>query len=265
MAKLKTQPDRSLRDSPIGLDVEFPLKVACIDMGSNAIRFLAVEFSSEHEHQVLAGERAPVRLGHGAYLSGRLEKSAMDRAVAALSDFRRQMDALGIEHYRAVATSAVRESSNKDAFIARVLDETGLRLETISGSEEARLVHLAVARRVPLGNRMWLLADLGGGSVEVSLVDQNGTYWSESHTMGSVRLLEELTEAGADPGRFRRLLGEYISVLKVPDLAEGSPLAGFVATGGNIETLAKLGGFSDELSVSHLPVDTLRAIIEQLA
>ncbi len=91
------------------------------------------------EHQVLAGERAPVRLGHGVYLSGRLEKSAMDRAVAALSDFRRQMDALGIEHYRAVATSAVRESSNKDEFIARVLDETGLRLETISGSEEARL------------------------------------------------------------------------------------------------------------------------------
>lgn len=265
VAKLKTQPDRSLRDSSIGLDIEFPLKVACIDMGSNAIRFLAAEFSSEHEHQVLAGERAPVRLGHGVYLSGQLEKSAMDRAVAALSDFRRQMDALGIEHYRAVATSAVRESSNKDAFIARVLDETGLRLETISGSEEARLVHLAVARRVPLGNRMWLLADLGGGSVEVSLVDQNGTYWSESHTMGSVRLLEELTEAGADPGRFRRLLGEYISVLKVPDLAEGSPLAGFVATGGNIETLAKLGGFSDELSVSHLPVDTLRAIIEQLA
>lgn len=253
------------RDTLIGLDVEFPLRVACVDMGSNAIRFLAAEFRTESEYQVLEGERAPVRLGHGVYLSGRLEASAMDRAVEALTGFRRSMDQLGIEHYRAVATSAVRESSNKDAFVARVLDESGLRLETISGSEEARLVHLAVARRIPLGNRTWLMVDLGGGSVEVSLVDQNGTYWSESHTMGSVRLLEELTGAGADPGRFRRLLAEYISVLKVPAMPEGSQIAGYVATGGNIETLAKLGGFPDDLSVSHLPVDTLRAIIEQLA
>jgi exopolyphosphatase/guanosine-5'-triphosphate,3'-diphosphate pyrophosphatase len=257
--------DAAPRDTPIGLDIEFPLRVACVDMGSNAIRFLAAEFTSESEYVALDSERAPVRLGHGVYLSGRLEASAMDGAVEALTGFRRKMDELGIVHYRAVATSAVRESSNQDEFIARIFDESGLRLEAIGGSEEARLVHLAVARRVPLGNRTWLLVDLGGGSVEVSLVDQNGTYWSESHTMGSVRLLEELTEAGADPGRFRRLLAEYISVLKVPSMPEGNTLAGYVATGGNIETLAKLGGFADEMSVSHLPVDTLRAIIEQLA
>jgi len=265
VANTKDHTGANPRDGSIGLDVEFPCKVACVDMGSNAIRFLAVEFESEADYRVLAGERAPVRLGHGVYLSGRLEAGAMDGAVAALTRFRAEMDAHGIEHYRAVATSAVRESSNRDQFIARVRQETGLRLEAISGSEEARLVHLAVARRIPLGNRTWMLVDLGGGSVEVSLVDQNGTYWSESHTMGSVRLLEELTEAGADPGRFRRLLAEYISVLNVPALPVGSVLAGFVATGGNIETLAKLGGFPDELSVSHLPVDTLRAIIEQLA
>jgi len=262
---LEMHDDTKPRDSSIGLDIEFPFRVACVDMGSNAIRVLAVEFSTESDYEILAAERAPVRLGHGVYLSGRLEASAMDRAVAALTRFRRQMDEFGIEHYRAVATSAVRESSNRDEFVARILNESGLRLEIISGSEEARLVHLAVANRVPLGNRMWLLADLGGGSVEVSLVDQNGIYWSQSHTMGSVRLLEELTEAGAEPGRFRRLLSEYISVLKVPSMPEGSQLVGYIATGGNIETLAKLGGFSDELSVSHLPVDGLRTIIEQLA
>jgi len=260
-----TPPDRSPHDSSIGLDIELPLRVACVDMGSNAIRFLAVEFTSQSERVELAAERSPVRLGHGAYLSGRLEASAMDRAVEALAGFRRRMDELGIEHYRAVATSAVRESSNADAFVERVLDETGLRLETISGSEEARLVHLAVAAKIPLGSRTWLLVDLGGGSVEVSLVDQNGTYWSESHTMGSVRLLEELTEAGADPGRFRRMLAEYISILKVPAMSEGERVTGYIATGGNIETLAKLAGFADEIGVTHLPVDTLRVIIEQLA
>jgi exopolyphosphatase/guanosine-5'-triphosphate,3'-diphosphate pyrophosphatase len=246
-------------------EVEFPLRVACVDMGSNAIRFVASEFANEGEYSVLASERRPVRLGHGVYLSGRLDEGAMNAAVGALVDFRSEMDRLGIEHLRAVATSAVRESNNGDDFVARVLEESGIELERISGSEEARLVHKAVATRVPLGNRRWLLVDLGGGSVEVSLVDQHGSIWSESHTMGSVRLLEELTEAGADPGRFRRLLEEYISVLRVPEGATGSQLGGYIATGGNIETLAKLGGYPSEEGVTTLPLDTLRGVIDRLA
>ena len=243
----------------------FPLRVACVDMGSNAIRFLAAEFSDETEYTVLASERRPVRLGHSVFLSGVLDAGAMDAAVEALTDFKRQMDELDVQHYRAVATSAVREAKNGDEFVKRIKNEAGLKLEVISGSEEARLVHTAVATRIPLGDRKWLLVDLGGGSVEVSLVDQTGSYWSESHTMGSVRLLEELTGAGADPGRFRRLLAEYIAVLKMPVLTEGQPLAGYIATGGNIEALAKLAGFPDEVGVTNLPVDTLQSVIEELA
>jgi len=243
----------------------FPLRVACVDMGSNAIRFVAAEFMSQPEYEVLASERRPVRLGHSVFLSGVLDAQAMDQAVAALVDFKSQMDELEIEHHRAVATSAVREAKNGDEFVKRIRKEAGLKLEVISGSEEARLVHTAVATVMPLGSRKWLLVDLGGGSVEVSLVDQHGAYWSESHTMGSVRLLEELTEAGADPGRFRRLLAEYISVLKVPAIADGQSVAGYIATGGNIEELAKLAGFPDEVGVTRLPVETLGSVIEQLA
>ncbi len=247
------------------ISVDFPIRVACVDMGSNAIRFLAAEFSDEVTYDVLAAQRCPVRLGHSVFLSGVLDQQAMDAAVQALIDFKAQMDDSGIEHYRAVATSAVRESKNGTEFVARIREEADLELEVISGSEEARLVHTAVATCIPLGSRKWLLVDLGGGSVEVSLVDQHGAYWSESHTMGSVRLLEELTESGADPGRFRRLLAEYISVLNVPAMADGQQVAGYIATGGNIEALAKLAGFPDEVGVSKLPVDTLRSVIEQLA
>ena len=245
--------------------VSFPLRVACVDMGSNAIRFLAAEFRSDSEYTTLAAERRPVRLGHSVFLSGVLDPQAMDEAVAALSDFKNQMDTLEIGYNRAVATSAVRESKNGREFVKRISAEAGLEIEVISGSEEARLVHVAVATRIPLGSRKWLLVDLGGGSVEVSLVDEHGAYWSESHTMGSVRLLEELTEAGADPGRFRRLLAEYISVLKVPAMADGQQVAGYIATGGNIEALAGLAGFEDEIGVTRLPIDTLRSLIEQLA
>lgn len=245
--------------------VSYPLRVACVDMGSNAIRFLAAEFSEEGAYTTLAGERRAVRLGHSVFLSGVLDGRAMDEAVEALVDFAAQTKSFEIQHCRAVATSAVRESKNRAAFVKRIRKESGLDLEVISGREEARLVHLAVATRVPLGSRKWLLVDLGGGSVEVSLVDEHGAYWSESHTMGSVRLLEELTDAGADPGRFRRLLAEYISVLRVPAMTDDQQVSGYIATGGNIEALAKLAGFPDEVGVTRLPVETLRTVIEQLA
>ena len=101
--------------------------------------------------------------------------------------------------------------------------------------------------------------------MEVSLVDELGTLWSESHTMGSVRLLEELTDAGSDPGRFRRLLEEYISVLKIPSATEYQNVAGYIATGGNIETIAKLAGNRDEDGVSAVPMEAVRSVIEQVA
>jgi len=241
-------------------------RLAAIDMGSNAIRFLAAAVDTERRFAPLAEERVPVRLGHDVFLTGRLTDAAMDAAVAALASFRTRMDELGVAAYRAVATSAVRESSNGAAFLARVEAETGIALEVITGAEEARLVHQAVRQRIPLGTSQWLLVDLGGGSVEVSLVDGNGILWSESHTMGSVRLLEELAGSGQSPGQFQRLLEEYAATLRVPSATRYRTPAGFIATGGNIETLATLaGGPSPFEGVSAIPLGRLRTIIETLA
>jgi exopolyphosphatase/guanosine-5'-triphosphate,3'-diphosphate pyrophosphatase len=174
------------------------------------------------------------------------------------------MDALGIEHYRAVATSAVRDSYNGKDLIegARV---AGIELETITGAEEARLAHLAVRHRIDLGLRPWVLADLGGGSVEVSVVDENGIHWTESHGMGSVRLLEELTVAGDEPGHFRRRLEEYTDTLRLPVKSQ-KELAGFVATGGNAEAIARLmDAQPDSRGVSSIELSKLRSTIEALA
>lgn len=245
--------------------MEFPLRVGCVDMGSNAIRFAAAEFQDERSMRVLASERRAVRLGHEVYLSGRLNSQAMEDACSAMEEFASLRASLDLQAFRAVATSAVRESRNGKELVERIASRTGIHLDVIGGAEEARLVHLAVSRKIPLAGSPWILVDLGGGSVEVSLVDADGILWSESHTMGSVRLLEELTEIGSEPGRFRRLLEEYISVLKLPDLEAGQELGGYIATGGNIEALARLSGLQDEGGVSVLSLDTLKFLIERLA
>jgi exopolyphosphatase/guanosine-5'-triphosphate,3'-diphosphate pyrophosphatase len=245
---------------------QFPLRVAAVDVGSNAIRFLAGEFRALGEYEVLEEERVAVRLGHDVFLSGKLTPEAMNAAVEAIKRFRGRMDALGIEHYRAVATSATRESRNGAEMVARVRREAGIELETITGQEEARLVNLAIVNRVPMGDDKWITVDVGGGSVEVSLVDASGILWSESHVMGSVRLLEELSTAGDEPGRFQRLLREYAATLQIPIIAQHWNPRGTIATGGNAETLAKLAGANPGRGrVAAVPLQTLRGLMEMLS
>ncbi len=243
----------------------FPIRLGAVDIGSNAIRFVGVEFNSPKVPQQLEQLRVPVRLGHDVFLTGRLTADAIAGAVEALKTFRRRIDELGLKYHRAVATSAVRDSRNGQELIERVLREAGISIDVITGGEEARLVHLAVRHRVRLGRQKWLIADLGGGSVEVSIVDDHGIFRSESHEMGSVRLLEELAVAGEDPGRFRRRLEEYTATMRSSRILHAK-VAGFIATGGNIEALARLlEAKTDRNGVASIRVDDLRRIIERLA
>jgi exopolyphosphatase / guanosine-5'-triphosphate,3'-diphosphate pyrophosphatase len=244
----------------------FPLHVGAIDVGSNAMRFQVCDFTSPSRFTVMASGRAAVRLGHGVFLSGRLAESAIAAAVTAMIEFVQSGAAHSVTRWRAVATSATREAANGDDLIARVRAATGLELETISGAEEARLIHLAVANRVTLGRDPWWAVDLGGGSVEISLVDGSGVLWSESHTVGSVRLLEALTGSDEEPGRFRELLEEYVSGLRLPSVERFGKPVGFIATGGNIEALARLAepATADDVTVT-LPLARLRAVIDTLA
>lgn len=244
----------------------FPLRVAAIDVGSNAIRFMAVEFSGARQWVELDAQRVPIRLGHNAFLTGGLDEAAMSAAVAAMSSFRRAIDTLGIGLYRAVATSAVRESRNGGELVERIRRESGIRLETITGSEEARLVTVAVRDRLLLDDAPRVLADLGGGSLEVSLLRDGGVAWSESHTIGTVRMLEEFSGADERPGAFRKLLEEYLGTLRLPDMPEEKASREMIASGGNIEALAKLAGIEPgEDRVSRLSVLTLRESIAALA
>lgn len=262
MTPLLNRPMDAAADAP----PQFPLKVAAVDVGSNAIRFLAAEFTSPTAYRVLAETRAPVRLGHEVFLSGRLDRAAMQAGVEAIAGFRKRMEDLGIVHYRAVATSATRESRNGDEFVARVRREAGIDLEVITGTEEARLVYEAIRAQVPFGKKKWMLVDLGGGSVEVSLVDATGILWSESHTLGSVRLLEELSGSSEDPGRFQRLLEEYMSSLRIPLIAKQWKPAGLIATGGNIEALAKLlGAEPGRGRMAAIPMNDLRGAVAMLS
>lgn len=246
-------------------EIEFPTRVAGVDMGSNALRFVAVEFRDPEHFEVLESERVPVRLGQHAFRRGYLDPALMRRAVEAVERFRARMNDLGIVHHRAIATSAVRESRNGQELVERIRSRTGIRVETISGAEEGRLVWRAIRSRIPSSDRRWLLADLGGGSVEVSFAAANELLWTESLPLGTVRLLEEIDSgANASTSSLRSLLRAYTDPLAESVRAAGR-VDGMIATGGNADTLADLSGVpADPQGIRTLTTSQLRALASQL-
>jgi exopolyphosphatase / guanosine-5'-triphosphate,3'-diphosphate pyrophosphatase len=246
--------------------IDFPLRVAAVDIGSNAVRFVAAQFSDLDQHRVLDSLRVPVRLGHSAFLTHYLDSELIERTVEALQHFRRRMDDLDVQQVRAVATSAVRESRNGPELVERIREETGIPIDVITGAEEGRLVWRAIGSRVALAGRQWILADLGGGSVEVSLATSDRLDWTESLPLGTVRLLEEL---GYDPeapvAPLRRLLEEYTAALRAPvEVAE--QVEGMIATGGNAEAIADLtGAVPDDFGVRSFSRSDLHDVLEKIA
>ena len=153
-----------------------PRPIAVVDMGASAIRLTVAEGASEGPLHILEEVARGVLLGKDTFTHGRLGAATVEATLKALEGFRRIMDTYGVIRYRAVATSAVREASNADAFLDRVRLRTGLEVEVIDGSEENRLTYLAVRERLvqhpALVDGDALLVEIGGGSADISFLRQ---------------------------------------------------------------------------------------------
>ncbi len=227
---------------------------------------MVADFSGPASYEVVVRRRVSVRLGHRVFTEGELDDETLAQGAAAFRGFRAEMDALGVERYRAVATSATREAANRDRFLNRIRAESDIELEPITGDEEARLVHLAVGRRIDLSRGCWMLVDLGGGSVEVSLVDHERILWSQSHRVGTVRLLETLEAAEGCHDTLRQWVARQLEPLVVPHPGNRRVPVALAATGGNVESIAQLAlAYVDPLKIAVLSLRRLEAVIQMLS
>jgi exopolyphosphatase/guanosine-5'-triphosphate,3'-diphosphate pyrophosphatase len=195
------------------------MRIAAIDVGSNSIHMIVAEARPDGHFIVLDREKEMVRLGEKSLLTGRLQKSAMDRGIRTLKTFKSIASRHGVARIRAVATSAVREAGNGGEFIQRIYDELGLRVSVISGREEARLIHLGVAQVEDLVGPPTLLLDVGGGSVEIILAEKGRAPELHSLKVGVSRISEEFI--GEDPPRAKEIdkLEKFLRAQLEPALA----------------------------------------------
>lgn len=217
-------------------------KIAAIDVGSNAMRMVLGQVDDAWRVKTVENIRLPVRLGMDVFSRGVLAKKTIKQTEEAFLRFRHVADTYGVERMRAVATSAAREAANRDLLVDRIARTSGIELEVISGEEEARLIHLAVADTLKLKNKRTMLIDIGGGSIEVTISNGQNILSTDSYNLGTVRLLEKLDNKRETRQPFARLVREYAESarFRIDRMIGGEKIKVCAGTGGNVEELGRL-------------------------
>jgi len=246
-----------------------PQPIAVVDIGSNSGRVVVVRVSDEGHLQIVADARAPLRLARDLEDDGLLGGEGLHRTVAALQDFLALARGAGAVQTIAVATAAVREAQDGEAFVDAIRDLTGLDVKVIDGRQEAAYSFLGAVHGLPVEDG--LLFDIGGGSLELSRFRDRTLGRTWTLPLGALRLSDEFLrsdpptdeEVEALDGDVRRALADS----GVQGLGDGERLVG---TGGTVRNLARIDARRHRSFIPHLhgyelPADRLRAVAELLA
>jgi len=226
-----------------------PCLLAAIDIGTNSVHMVIVRIDPLlATFTIVAREKDTVRLGDRDPKNNQLSPAAMQRAIAALKRCRDLALSMAVDHIIAVATSATREASNGEDFLAEIEATVGLRVDLISGQEEARRIYLGVLSGMDFQHQPRILIDIGGGSTELILADSQEPRFLSSTKVGAVRLTRDFIHTDPiSPKEFtalrsyvRGMLERPIEELKHHFRPGEESILQMIGTSGTIETLATL-------------------------
>lgn len=211
------------------------MKIAAIDIGSNAIRLLIEEVrmtDNKYYVEKVSLTRVPLRLGDEVFTKGKLSKDKIGQLVKTMKAFWYLMDVHQVEIFRACATSAMREASNRKQVVQKVQAEANVKIEILSGDEEAALIFENYFNQALPKKGNYLYIDVGGGSTELTIIKQGVKIKSKSFEIGTVRMLA---------GSVDRTIWAKIKRWVESGIGDSNDIVS-IGTGGNINTLFKLQG-----------------------
>ena len=232
--------------------------VGAIDVGTNAARLSVAKLQSIDESFAIERvfyTRVPLRLGKDVFEKGKVSKKKSEQFVKTMHAFRLLADVHGVEHLRAVATSAMREASNAKETTQLVFETAGIDLEVISGEEEALLIFESFDFLGLNQTSAYIVVDVGGGSTEVSIFENGRRRASRSFNLGTLRLSQgQLIQHEWNELR--------LWLLKEVDLSIEHLVYG---TGGNIRKLHDLLDLSDIEAIHTVDIHQLYARMKMLS
>jgi exopolyphosphatase/guanosine-5'-triphosphate,3'-diphosphate pyrophosphatase len=221
------------------------MRIAAIDIGTNSLHMIVVRVRPDLSFEIIDREKEMVRLGAGGLDGRKLTPDAMHAALQVLSKFRRLAESHRVDKVLAVATSAVREAENGGEFLHAITEQTGIRARVISGTEEARLIHLAAVYGVGGAAEATVVIDIGGGSVEITRGIGPAIETGRSFKLGVIRLTERFVKSDPLVPRDERKLVKHIDV-EAGEYLDQIARAGFDRVIGTSGTILSLGALATE-------------------
>src|SRR5262245_46991280 len=215
------------------------MRIAAIDIGTNSIHMIVVQVRPDLSFEVIDREKEMIRLGAGGLDGRALTPDAMHAALQVLSKFRRLAESHRVDEVIAVATSATREAENGGESLQRITQQTGIGPRVISGTEEARRIHLAAVYGVSAGD-VAVVIDIGGGSVEVTHGSGPAIDAGKSFKLGVIRLTERFVKSDPLEPRDERKLMRHIDA-EIGAYLDEIAKAGFDRVIGTSGTILGLG------------------------
>lgn len=232
------------------------MKLAAIDLGSNACRLLIheviVQATGKPEFAKLALVRVPLRLGFDVFEIGKISDAKIEKLIKTLKSYKYLLEVYEVEHLKACATSAMRDASNAANIIKHVKKETGIELKVITGEEEASYIYENHFAENLTSSESYLYIDVGGGSTELTFFSDGKLIFKESFNIGTIRLLKNAVEESM----WHEMKEKLQSGIK------GFHHVTCIGSGGNIN---KIFSLSKRKEGKALTVDLLRTYYKELS
>ncbi len=216
-------------------------KLAIIDLGTNTFHLLIATFSGG-EYTITHRERTIVKIGMGGINQNIIQKGGIERTVEALKNFRKTIDQHAITKIYAFGTSAFRNARNATAVTNQINQVTNIKVNIISGDEEAELIYMGVRSALDLGTDASLIMDIGGGSVEFIIGNRDQIFWKRSIEIGAQRLLEKFQKTDSISAQEIKALDQYFEnslTELLSALQTYNPLT-LVGSSGTFDTLSDI-------------------------
>lgn len=245
--------------------------LSAIDIGSNAVRFGLARVVDDHFEWVQK-YRVPIRLGAEVFSKkNEISKNTIDYATAAFSEFASIMVDYKVDDYFCGATSAFREASNKDDFKKQIKKHTGIEIQKIPGELEAEISLLGLQdfikdfKMIDAKNHQdFILADLGGGSLELNIIKDSSPVARESFPIGTVRLLNIYKDEGRLSPKVQKLINDNFNAINkfLDPFMSGTKSFSVIGTGGNFRRLIKLNQRIFNVDETYVPRRNVSKILK---
>ncbi len=224
-------------------------RIAIIDLGTNTFHLLIAEKGGS----ILHAEKRAVKIGKNGINKGIIPADGAERALTCLKDFKSTMISFDVNEVRAIGTSALRNATNAPQFVEEVKRSTGIHIEVIPGDQEAELIYFGVRSAVKLGMDRSLIVDIGGGSVEFIIADEQQIFWKQSVEIGAQRLLEQFQKHDPILPAEVLQLDTYFdnSLVDLKEAAIQLRPKVLVGSSGTFDTLSEIYCIAHNIDISH--------------